>query len=96
MNNPETGTYPRSEAILNRLTLVTRSERAALVGWFARQGEATQLEAMSVQSDLLRKSLAASKKDPEAAELRRQHSAEHTFACIILAISLFRRRASVT
>ena len=96
MINPETGNYPRSEAILNRVTNVSRSERATLVGWFARQGEATQLEVARVQSDLLHESFAAEKQDPEAAKLRRQHPAEPTFACLILAISLFRRQASFT
>ena len=96
MINPKTVTYPHSEAILNQVTNVSRSERAALVGWFARQGEATQLEIARVQSDLLHKSFAAAKQDPVAAKLRRQHPAEPTFACLILAISLFRRQASFT
>jgi len=54
MIDTETGTYQHNEALLDELTHLNRAERGALISWFARQGEATQLEAIRLQTGVLR------------------------------------------
>lgn len=65
--------------VINRLSDTSEAQRASNIRWYAMQGEQTQIEAMKLQGDLIRK-------------YRREHrdqgmSPEFTFAMHALALS---------